>query len=166
VIFCQLLPEFNQEQVSGVDQTLTEPYRALASYSVAVFKYCKASIFKLCHLLQPGLHGALHIKLLNTSHLENQVMTKFHAMTTYLNLLRTARSYRSSASLHTTAEPIILGFSKGGVAISQLVTELSLLGSERQNPEKTKSCCFTTKPSLVITHGLLAPATASDVQGW
>ncbi|KAL5207087.1 hypothetical protein ABZP36_031522 [Zizania latifolia] len=54
---------------------------------------------------------------------------------------------------------IILGFSKGGVVVNQLVTELACLSLE-----PTKKSVDVSQPTrTLLTHNLLVPASASDV---
>lgn len=66
-----------------------------------------------------------------------------------------------SASLlsHSPPKTIILGFSKGGVVVNQLVTELSCWASKSTNGLVDVS---QRNPALLVLN-LLVPATASDV---
>ncbi|CAM0944980.1 unnamed protein product [Alopecurus aequalis] len=72
-----------------------------------------------------------------------------------------ASNQEPTASLLPPCPPktIILGFSKGGVVVNQLVTELSCWASK-----STKSSVDVSQRSpALLTHDLLVPATASDV---
>uniref|UniRef100_A0A0A9CWG1 Uncharacterized protein n=1 Tax=Arundo donax TaxID=35708 RepID=A0A0A9CWG1_ARUDO len=65
----------------------------------------------------------------------------------------------ASLSSYSPLRTIILGFSKGGVVVNQLVTELSCWASESM---KTSIDVSRPNPSHV-THGLLVPTSTSDV---
>jgi hypothetical protein len=60
---------------------------------------------------------------------------------------------------HSPPRTIILGFSKGGVVVNQLMTELSYWASK----SRKGSVDVSQGGTALLTHNLLVPATASDV---
>lgn len=72
-----------------------------------------------------------------------------------------ASNQEPAASLPPSCAPktIILGFSKGGVVVNQLVTELSYWASKSAK----NSVDVSQRSPALLTADLLVPATASDV---
>uniref|UniRef100_A0ACD5ZH57 Uncharacterized protein n=1 Tax=Avena sativa TaxID=4498 RepID=A0ACD5ZH57_AVESA len=76
-----------------------------------------------------------------------------------LKVSRSIEDPRASRLLHSPPRTIILGFSKGGVVVNQLMTELSHWASISRKSSVDVSQ-LSTAPS---THNLLVPTTASEV---
>lgn len=64
----------------------------------------------------------------------------------------------ASKLLHSLPRTIILGFSKGGVVVNQLMTELSYWASV----SRKRSVDVSQRNTALSTRNLLVPATASD----